>query len=159
MSSESPLDFFSSARKSKGKKDNNLPSKGSTPTKSSSSADKKAPPASKTKPKVDTSEAFKILARIQEMHQDLNNQMDAICKKTGKSLEEMEKILESKLQLSAKDKETLKAIKQDMANKITGKSEAGGPARATVVQKKKKKPTGDLRTKSIGSKRKWMPMS
>lgn len=159
MSEKSPLDFFSASRKNKTKKTSKNPVKAAS--QKVVTAPKNIADALKPASKKQASEAFEILENIQSMSQDLERQIQETSRKAGKTPEEMEVILDASVEMSAKDKAELKQLKDDLAKKIKkasqGQSE-GASSTVKATSKKKGKPTGDLRTKSIGTKRKWMPM-
>jgi hypothetical protein len=158
MSEKSPLDFFSASRKNKTKKTAKTPAK--TSSKRVITAPKNIADVLKPVHKNQAGEAFAILENIQSMSKDLERQIQETSRIAGKTPEQMEAILDASVEISAKDKAELKQLKDDLAKKIKkasqGQTEGASPTKAT--SKKKGKPTGDLRTKSIGTKRKWMPM-
>ncbi len=161
MSNESPLDFFSSSAKGK------QPQKKASKRSSETPAPKEKPPtkpmreliATRRKPDPKVVEAREILEKIDFMNKDLAAKLEAACKETGKTPEELEAFIQATSDLSAEDKKTLNRMKKDFADKVKGTSKEGSASTATTrTSKKEGKPTGDLRTKSIGTKRKWMPV-
>jgi hypothetical protein len=161
MSSESPLDFFSSSAKGKQpqKKTPSRTSKASAPQEKHTAKSVKELVASKRKPDPKVAEARAILERIDFMNKDLAAKLEAACKATGKTPEELEALIQSTSDLSAQDKQTLNRMKKEFADTIKATSAVdAAPSRTARTSKKEGKPTGDLRTKSIGAKRKWMPV-
>lgn len=164
MSSESPLDFFSSSSKKKSKTNKPLKhaakaSGSKEPVTKHSAKSVKELVDSKRKPDPKVAEAKAIIERIDFMNKDLAQKIDAACKMTGKSPEELESFIQSNSELSANDKQIISKMKNDFAQTVKDVTnlEAAAPS-SPKTSKKAGKPTGDLRTKSIGAKRKWMPV-
>ena len=154
MSNDSPLDFFSSSAKKK----KSLPEKKGFPVPEIKALSRATIDAKKIKAAADDSEITNALDHVKRLNDDLNAKIEQASAKTGKTPEEMKKIIDTNSSLSAKDKEFLKQAEKDLADKLAGPKKTPG-AQSSAASAHKKNPTGDLRAKARGSKRKWMPMS
>lgn len=156
MSNESPLDFYSSSNKAKPKK-NKASSSVAKPVGSKKST--KTPADTKRKDLPQMQEAKEIVRKIEAMNRDIAEKLDAIAKLSGKTPEEMEAYIQTSAGMTENDKQTLKKMKKDFAATIKGTTKEGEVSTFTKkTSRKEGRPTGDLRTKSIGSKKKWMPV-
>lgn len=158
MPEKSPLDFFTSSRKRAASK--TAKAKGSVS--SEKPAPQKAKKPGKTSHHVQVNEAMEILKNIQEMTQDLERQIQDFSKAVGKSPQEIEAFIETTVGVSPQEKTEFKQMKAQLSQSITDAAKGIAPKSAaaptTKTSKKKGKPTGDLRTKNLGAKRKWMPI-
>ncbi len=118
MSKESPLDLFSSSAKKKGEKvhdSKNHPKKGN---------EKRAPIKEKMgrggKNNPESEEAFAILKRIEEMNTDLTHRLESTAKETGKTVAELESLIDATMGISAIEKKMLKQFKKDFLEKVRG---------------------------------------
>ena len=155
MSHDSPLDFFSSSAKKKtsvSKKNEPLP----IPKRKALS--RNIVNAKNVKPTIEDPEVSAALNRVKQLNDELKIKIDQAAAKTGKTPQELEAYIASSSGLSAKDKEYMKQAEKEFADKLSGTTKKSSKAESSSSSKSKNKPTGDLKTKSRGMKRKWMPM-
>ena len=92
-----------------------------------------------------------MMKQIHEMNEDLNNQMETISKKSGLSYDDLKKMIGTPTQ--PVDLEVLKR-NEDLKKKVWGVvGEANKP-----LPKKRENLEGERKAKTLGVRKKWIPM-
>ena len=98
-----------------------------------------------------------MMRQIHEMNQDLQNQLETISKKSGLSYDKLQELIRNpallsrEMQLLKKEREKEHQTFSDQVWAIVGK-----PSKPAV--KKRENVQGERKAKTLGARKKWIPM-
>lgn len=95
-----------------------------------------------------------MMQQIREMNQDLKSQMESISKKTGLSYDELKKLVDNPKNFSPADWAFLQKNKQLLGDKVWGV--VGIPNKPKAKQRENV--AGERKAKTLGARKKWIPM-
>lgn len=98
-------------------------------------------------------EVQQMLEKIQAMREDLDTKIDLIKGKKGPIAEHCRKILENECSLSSLEKDEIQLAKKLLADKVWDSVE-----KETNPVEEKENPLSNRKAKTLGSRKKWIPV-
>lgn len=142
---EKDKNIFETAAKKLGHKEGKSPSESPRPA-------KERPPAQKNTYR--DPEVADMMRQISEMNQDLQSKMESISKKSGLSYDDLKKLIDNPKLLSPAQIEYLKKSKEQLGEQVW--DAVGVPTKPQPKQRENK--TGERKAKTLGARKKWIPM-
>ncbi len=97
-----------------------------------------------------------MMKQVQDMKQDLQNKVESISKKSGLSYDDLKKAIDPK-NFKPADLEVLKQKQEALKAKVMGA--IGTPiASSGAAPKKRENVAGERKAKTLGVRKKWIPM-
>jgi len=93
-----------------------------------------------------------MMRQIREMNQDLQSQMESVSKKSGLSYDELQRLVQKNV--GPADLELLKKSMDELGDKIKGA--VGTPNQPKPKQRENL--AGERKAKTLGARKKWIPM-
>lgn len=142
---EKDKNIFETAAKKLGHKENKPSSQ--SPKQSA----KEKPPAQKKAYR--DPEVADMMRQINEMNEDLQSKMESISKKSGLSYDDLKKLIDNPKLLSPAQIEYLKKSKE-LGEQVW--DAVGVPTKPQIKQRENK--MGERKAKTLGARKKWIPM-